>query len=359
MRRTRLFMVLVLILTVGAVGVSAIKAQSSCVNQVTVWDNETLSSIAARERVNVSELARVNNIQPGARLQIGQVLCLDGLAVAQPGTATTATATPSATRTATATATATATTTSAATNVTRTPAATATTAATARPLGFMRGQNATVPSGWQTYVVKPGENLFRISTSFGLTVRSVAAANNIANPSFVYSGETLLIPPSNVTPTPTATATTGTGTAAATATATATTTSATTNVTRTPAATAQPTQSGAIATPPNGQNTLPVINIDPVRLNLADAGTDTLTVSGTNYPPNSRIELFIEKPSFGLKSTVLGTVTSAADGTFSTTITIPKTWADGSAVNQYIVSVSGYAPGNYWGMNYFVNTDQP
>jgi len=334
MLRSRLWLILILILGVAAASVTAIQAQT-CVNSVTVWDNETLSSIAAREKVNVSDLARVNNLQPNARLLIGQVLCLDGLAAAQPGTAT-ATVSPTRTPTASATAaaTATATATTQATNVTTTATANPTNA----PISFRRGQNATVPAGWRTYTVKPGETLFRISVSFGLTVQSVAAANNIANPAIVYSGETLLIPPSNIA-------------ATVVATASATATSAT-GVTSTPTTPVAP----IVATPPSGQNSLPVIGLNPVRLNLADAGTDTITVTGSNYPPNSKIEIYLEKPSFGLKSNVLGTATSDASGNFTFNLTVPKTWANGATITEYIVSVSGYAPGGYWGMNYFVNT---
>lgn len=49
-------------------------------------------------------------------------------------------------------------------------------------------------TGATTYVVKPGDNLFRISLRFNTTVQAIAQANNITNPSMVYVGQTLTIP---------------------------------------------------------------------------------------------------------------------------------------------------------------------
>jgi LysM repeat protein len=46
----------------------------------------------------------------------------------------------------------------------------------------------------QTHTVQPGENLFRIALSYGLTTAELAAANNIANTGQIYSGQVLVIP---------------------------------------------------------------------------------------------------------------------------------------------------------------------
>lgn len=54
--------------------------------------------------------------------------------------------------------------------------------------------SSTATGGPRTHVVQTGENLFRIALSYGLTVDQVAAANGIANPNFVYVGQTLVIP---------------------------------------------------------------------------------------------------------------------------------------------------------------------
>ena len=45
-----------------------------------------------------------------------------------------------------------------------------------------------------THVVQPGENLFRISPRYGVTVEEMAAANNITNPALIYVGQTLQVP---------------------------------------------------------------------------------------------------------------------------------------------------------------------
>jgi len=52
---------------------------------------------------------------------------------------------------------------------------------------------APVLSG-ETYVVQPGDTLFRIATRFNLTTTELAAANNITNPSLIYVGQVLQIP---------------------------------------------------------------------------------------------------------------------------------------------------------------------
>jgi murein DD-endopeptidase MepM/ murein hydrolase activator NlpD len=44
------------------------------------------------------------------------------------------------------------------------------------------------------HVVQAGETLFRIATSYGVTVQDMAAANGIADPTVIYVGQTLIIP---------------------------------------------------------------------------------------------------------------------------------------------------------------------
>jgi LysM repeat protein len=46
----------------------------------------------------------------------------------------------------------------------------------------------------QTHVVQPGENLFRIALSYGVSVDALAAANGITDPSHIYVGQVLVIP---------------------------------------------------------------------------------------------------------------------------------------------------------------------
>lgn len=61
-----------------------------------------------------------------------------------------------------------------------------------------------------TYVVKAGENLFRIALRFGLTTQELASANGITNPNLIFAGQVLVIPgvdEPSATPTPIKTAT--------------------------------------------------------------------------------------------------------------------------------------------------------
>lgn len=54
--------------------------------------------------------------------------------------------------------------------------------------------NTATPVTETLYVVRSGETLFRIAVRFGTTVRMLAEANGIANPSLIYAGQTLRIP---------------------------------------------------------------------------------------------------------------------------------------------------------------------
>jgi LysM repeat protein len=63
------------------------------------------------------------------------------------------------------------------------------------------GQTTYVPTtgtqataGHTTYVVQPGDNLFRISLRFGRTMDAIAAANGITNYALIFVGQTLIIP---------------------------------------------------------------------------------------------------------------------------------------------------------------------
>jgi LysM repeat protein len=56
-------------------------------------------------------------------------------------------------------------------------------------------------TGTTTYIVQPGDNLYRISLKFGLSVNVLAQANGIVNPDFVYVGEKLVIPAGAIIPT--------------------------------------------------------------------------------------------------------------------------------------------------------------
>lgn len=59
-------------------------------------------------------------------------------------------------------------------------------------------------AGETTYVVQPGDRLFRIALRFGVDYRALATYNNILNPDRIYPGQVLRIPQPGVSPTPSA-----------------------------------------------------------------------------------------------------------------------------------------------------------
>lgn len=56
--------------------------------------------------------------------------------------------------------------------------------------------SASGTTGTVTHVVQRGENLFRIALRYGTTVQAIASANGIANPASVYAGQRLIVPTS-------------------------------------------------------------------------------------------------------------------------------------------------------------------
>ncbi len=58
------------------------------------------------------------------------------------------------------------------------------------PLATIKAQDGTQ----QIHVVQSGENLFRIALRYGLTVDTIASANDIGDPTQIYAGQRLVIP---------------------------------------------------------------------------------------------------------------------------------------------------------------------
>jgi peptidoglycan-N-acetylglucosamine deacetylase len=52
----------------------------------------------------------------------------------------------------------------------------------------------TPPPGPRTYVVQPGDNLFRLALRYNTTIYALANANNIVNVNLIYVGQKLIIP---------------------------------------------------------------------------------------------------------------------------------------------------------------------
>ena len=113
-----------------------------------VQPGETLRGIAELYGVTVENLAAWNNIANPDNIDVGQVLSLSS-------------------------------------PVTETPGAAPTSVAQSLP---------STTSASIVYTVQEGETLFRIATSYGLTVNDLLQANNITDPTLIYAGQQLIIP---------------------------------------------------------------------------------------------------------------------------------------------------------------------
>ncbi len=313
MPKAAISLAVLLVMMALAGGVLAQESSQDCVNTVTVWDNDTLSRIAARENVQASELAQLNNLPLDARLRIGQVLCTDGLVPAQPMPQ----------------------------GDTNDDDAESDNNGTGGPLpaegeipsgNFFRDQAPSLYPGWRTHTVGDDDTLFGISRRYDASITQIAQANNIDNWQVIFLGETLLIPPGEGAPPPADDA----------------------------AEDAEPPATGGGTPPQTGvhrpaPDTIPTLSITP---RTAGPG-DTVTVSGSNYPGNTEVTFYLEKQSQGLMSAAFDTTRTQADGTFTTTLTIPTAWDGSAPLTQPTISISGYAAtGGYWAMNYFVNSNR-
>jgi LysM repeat protein len=112
---------------------------------------DTLAAVAKRYNVTVEELARLNGIVNPDRVVIGQVLAVPGPGNNRPGGTIAPTIIPTS----------------------------AAPAAGTRPA---------------THTVAPGENLFRISLRYGITMDALMRANGILNPNLIFVGQVLRLP---------------------------------------------------------------------------------------------------------------------------------------------------------------------
>lgn len=68
---------------------------------------------------------------------------------------------------------------------------------------WIPGQGAPpTPVSPVTHVVQPGDNLYRISLRYGVSVQAIAAANGIVNPWYIRVGQVLIIPTGGPPPPP-------------------------------------------------------------------------------------------------------------------------------------------------------------
>jgi LysM repeat protein len=61
-------------------------------------------------------------------------------------------------------------------------------------------ESVSTPTQPTTYVLKPGDNLTRVSAQYGTSIEAILAANNLTNANRIYVGQTLVIPSGEVTP---------------------------------------------------------------------------------------------------------------------------------------------------------------
>ena len=123
--------------------------------QYTVAPGDTLSSIARQFNTTVGALVQLNGITNQNRILVGQVLTL-------PGTG----------------------------GSTEPEATSPPPAATAVPIEAP----VTTDSGITSYVVLPGDNLYRIALRNGVSLTDLAEANNITNFNLIFIGQVLTIP---------------------------------------------------------------------------------------------------------------------------------------------------------------------
>lgn len=70
------------------------------------------------------------------------------------------------------------------------------------PAALMAQPRVAQAQGYTQHVVKPGETLYGIASMYGVSAQSIAAANNLVNPNYIYAGQTLVIPGAYVPPAP-------------------------------------------------------------------------------------------------------------------------------------------------------------
>lgn len=198
--------------------------------------------------------------------------------------------------------------------------------AAAGPMQAAKAQSACV----STYVVQPGDNLFRIGLKFGVAWPTLQAVNNLANANVIYVGQSLCIPAPGVvlTPTPTPIGPTPT-----------------------------PTKVPPTAVPPTGI-VLPAPGVFPsIKLSTYYAAPgQTITITGVNFPTNEPADILVAPLYAMLPYVPVASTTTTNTGTVNTQFIIP-TVVNGQPLTGYAISVmvKGKVTG-YFGYNFFYNT---
>jgi LysM repeat protein len=178
----------------------------------------------------------------------------------------------------------------------------------------------TLPSCSPNYVVKQGDNLFRIGLAFGVSWPVLAQINGIIDANRIFAGQIICLPGSIIatgTPLP-------------------------------PPVTATP--GGPYTMPPPG--VFPTIAFNTYRAAIGD----TLQITGQNFPANANVNIYITPLGTPYPATASGTATVAANGTLSTNFAIPGDVA-GVPLSGGAFSIMVKDPvSGYFGYNFFYNT---
>lgn len=195
--------------------------------------------------------------------------------------------------------------------------------------GFVRPAHAQVVCT-PNHVVQPGENLFRIALSSGVTWTVLAQINGIVDPNLIYVGEVLCLPGSTIVNPPVI-------------------------ITPVPPIIVTPLPP---VIPPSTGVTLPPPNIFPtISLSTYSATPgQTITITGINFPTNSVADVFIT-PLFSLiPYAAVAQTTTSPTGTVNFAFTIP-TVVNGGLLQgaAFSVLVKTQVTG-YYGFNFFYNS---
>ncbi|MHB8624882.1 MAG: LysM peptidoglycan-binding domain-containing protein [Aggregatilineales bacterium] len=184
-----------------------------------------------------------------------------------------------------------------------------------------------------TYVVKSGDDLYRIALAAGTTWPVLQQLNGLVNANIIFVGQILCLPGSIVLPIATP-ASTESGTPVVTATPTTVPTSA---------------PVGSIVLPPIG--IFPSIAFDS---NHAAPG-NTITITGINFPTNGIADVYIKPLLSPLAYMPVAQTVTSATGTVNFPFAIP-TVVNGQALQGYAFSVLvKERTTGYYGFSFFYN----
>jgi LysM repeat protein len=173
--------------------------------------------------------------------------------------------------------------------------------------------------GQTTYVVKTGDNLYRIGLAFGVAWPTIAAANGIVSANLIYIGQTLCIPP---------------------------------KVAGAPAPTAIP------ATAPTPAPTVvpgPIYAGYPSFAIVSVVKGQNVTIRASNFPPNMSFDVLMGAyGTLGLGGSKVQTIHSGAGGVFTATYSLPAAYSNTAQIAIRLQSATGY-----YAFNWFYNATYP